>query len=50
MTLIDIDSYDTGPLIDGILADPTKYGLKDATSYGSGNNVAWCTFPMLFFS
>lgn len=34
--------YDTDNLLKKVLANPNAYGLKDNTTYGSGNGVAWC--------
>ncbi|EJD37816.1 hypothetical protein AURDEDRAFT_173089 [Auricularia subglabra TFB-10046 SS5] len=33
---------DTHDLVTTILDDPTQYGFVDATSYGAGDNFAWC--------
>ncbi|KAG8968864.1 hypothetical protein FRC03_005737 [Tulasnella sp. 419] len=34
--------YDSYSRLVQILNNPSAYGLKDATSYGSGTDVAWC--------
>ncbi|PVF95862.1 hypothetical protein CPB86DRAFT_875328 [Serendipita vermifera] len=34
--------YDTGPIINAMLNSPSIYGLRDATSYGTGSQYAWC--------
>ncbi|KIM32948.1 carbohydrate esterase family 16 protein [Serendipita vermifera MAFF 305830] len=34
--------YDTQTIFTTVLDRPSSYGLKDATSYGSGSDVAWC--------
>ncbi|CAG7847675.1 SubName: Full=Uncharacterized protein {ECO:0000313/EMBL:CCA73365.1} [Serendipita indica DSM 11827] len=34
--------YDTSTVVNAILDNPSAYGLRDATSYGSGNTYAWC--------
>jgi len=36
--------YDTDDLLKKVLANPNAYGLKDNTTYGSGNGVAWCMY------
>lgn len=38
--------YDTTTIVNAMLDDPSAYGLQDATSYGSGNMVAWCTHSL----
>lgn len=39
--------YDADELLKKVLANPNSYGLKDNTTYGPGNGVAWCMYNVL---
>ena len=41
--------YDTDALLKRVLANPYAYGLKDNTTYGAGNDVAWCMWNDLLW-